>query len=127
MYHIRRPRKREKHVIARIKCHHYFHYIHARTKEKQQWVKPVTSQTCTLPVDVIRKAFSQFKLATLCPNQQWVTARRVTRGHYGGNFPPIPKVTLTSFRLIMLLMCKPKECLSANQRNCLKNLFCLNF
>jgi len=38
----------------------------------------------------------------------------------GGNCPPIPKVALTIFRLIKLLMCKSNKCVSANQRNCLK-------
>jgi len=41
--------------------------------------------------------------------------------------PPIPKVALTIFRLIKLLMCKPKKYVSANQRNYLKKLFYFNF
>jgi len=54
-------------------------------------------------------------------------ARRVARGGNGGNRTPIPKVALKMFRMIKLLMCKPKKCVSANQRNCLKNLFYFNF
>jgi len=34
--------------------------------------------------------------------------------------PPIPKVALTIFRLIKLLMCKPKKYVSANQRSSTK-------
>jgi len=41
--------------------------------------------------------------------------------------PPIPKVAIAIFRLIKLLMCRPKKCVSANQRNCLKKLFYFNF
>jgi len=46
---------------------------------------------------------------------EWVCyeRRRVARG---GNCSPIPKVALTIFKLIKLLMCKPKRCVSANQR-----------
>jgi len=40
----------------------------------------------------------------------------------GAISPPIPKLALIIFRLIKLLMCKPKVCVSANQRNCLKNI-----
>ena len=51
-----------------------------------------------------------------------------SQGGNGGNCPPpIPKVALTIFWVINLLMCKPKKCVSANQPNCLKNLFYFNF
>jgi len=54
--------------------------------------------------------------------------RRVARGGQWGNCPPpIPKVALTIFKLIKLLMCKSKKCVSANQRKCLKKLFYFNF
>jgi len=43
-----------------------------------------------------------------------------SQGGNGGNSPPIPKVALTVFRLIKLLMCKPKKYVSANQWNWLK-------
>jgi len=39
--------------------------------------------------------------------------------------PPIPKVAPAIFRLIKLLMCKPKKCVSTNQRNCLKKTILL--
>jgi len=35
----------------------------------------------------------------------------------GAIAPPIPKLALAIFGLIKLLMCKPKKCVSANQRN----------
>ena len=59
----------------------------------------------------------------------WGTYRRVARGGAMRAIPPnpIPKVALTIFRLIKLLMCKPRKCISANQRNCLKKLFYFNF
>jgi len=41
--------------------------------------------------------------------------------------PPIPEVTLAIFRLINLFMCKPKNCVSANQRNWFKKTIPLNF
>ena len=48
--------------------------------------------------------------------------RRVARGVAMGAIAPplIPKVALTIFRLIKLLMCKLRNGVSANQRNCLK-------
>jgi len=36
--------------------------------------------------------------------------------------PPIPNVAQNIFRLIKLLMCKPKKYFRANQRNCLRSL-----
>jgi len=49
---------------------------------------------------------------------------RQARSHGVGAItpPPIPKAALAIFRLIKLLMCEPKKCVSANQPNCLKNL-----
>jgi len=49
--------------------------------------------------------------------------RRLARGVAMGAIapPPNPKVALTIFRLIKLLMCKLRNGGSANQRNCLKN------
>jgi len=55
------------------------------------------------------------------------TFRGVARGGMGAIAPPIPKVALAIFRLIKVLMCKPKKCVSTNQRNCLKKLFYFNF
>jgi len=44
----------------------------------------------------------------------------------GGNFSPNAKAALIIFRFIKVLMFKPKKCVSANQRKCLKNLFYFN-
>jgi len=57
-------------------------------------------------------------------------ARRVARGGAMGTIvpphnSPVPKVALTIFRLIKLLMCKPKKNVSANQRNYLKKTILL--
>jgi len=40
----------------------------------------------------------------------------------GGNSPPIPNVAPKIFRIIKVLMRKPKKYFSANQRHCLRNL-----
>jgi len=45
----------------------------------------------------------------------------------GGNWPPNPKVEPKFFRFIKLLVCKPNTYLSANHRNCLRNLSNFNF
>jgi len=55
---------------------------------------------------------------------------RVARGPgvaMGAIAPAILKVAPKIFRLIKLLVCKPKKYLSANQRNCLRNLSYFNF
>jgi len=41
----------------------------------------------------------------------------------GAIAPPIPKVEPKVFRLVKLLMCKPKKYFSANQQNCFKEPF----
>jgi len=48
-------------------------------------------------------------------------SRSQARSQRGQSPLPIPKVAQTIFRLIKLLVCKPKKCVSAIQRNCLKN------
>jgi len=54
-------------------------------------------------------------------NQDHTSQARSQGGAIGAIAPPIPKVALAIFGLIKLLMCKPKKCVSANQRNCQKN------
>jgi len=41
-----------------------------------------------------------------------------SQGDNGGNSSPIPKVAPKIFRIIKLLMCKPKKYFSTNQQNC---------
>jgi len=50
-----------------------------------------------------------------------VTLRRVARGAIAPT-PSIQEVAVTIFTLTKLLMCKPKKCVSAIQRKCLKFL-----
>ena len=50
------------------------------------------------------------------------------QGVQWGKLPPtIPNVALAIFRIITLLMCKPKKCVSAYQRNCQKHYFTSTF
>jgi len=63
-------------------------------------------------------------LVGLDPQTKLQAPRRVARGAIAP--PPIPKVALAIFMLIKLLMCKPKKCVGANQRNCQKKIFYFN-
>jgi len=69
---------------------------------------------------VVKDFFSD-SLIKIC-----IAARRVARGgSLGAIATPILKVAPKIFRLIKLLMCKPKKYFSANKRNCLKEPFLL--
>jgi len=117
--HMRRLRRRERHVIARIKCQHYFHYIQPRTIAKQQWVQTGSTKGNTLTVNVIHKAFYNSQHNAF-PKQWWVTARRVARRGIGVNCISNSESSTKHVHVNQVLMCMPRKCVSANQRNCLK-------